>query len=649
VILLCAWIALVAPLISAYLCCKSVSRPKRNGFFLLCLTVLWMTFLILPVQLMGALEIARLIPRVTVSGVAFLQLAVLVAAIALYFRYRPQTTFSAEDSSVSNDQRLPSYLKLSAAIVGGSYLVFATNLCTSFPQGSDALAYHIPLALRWLQEGSLRIPVDNAWEFSLPGNGEIIQMLALATGKQFLVPLENWVASIVLMIAAYSIAVRFSKGMKHPGFAAILILFSIPIIEFQTFSAYVDLFGTAFLFAAVTLFGHRYHSSSALESNPGAGLSLTAVTLSALACGLSLGTKTIFLPYCALFFAKTMSILLRERRIHNKSMALLSCIVVIGILLPSAFWYARELQATGNPLYPTPIALGRHVIFPGYQSVMPNAGRLLIDHRPAGPGYGDKKFVRRQSEWWIYPWTEWLNVAGGFPIVYGEGSGFGSAFATFVVVGVGFAVFRCFGVFRVQHEASGLTRMAVLLWFVLLLIWIFAMHRELRFGLPVWVYACLLSTPAIALLGKAYPRTSAILFVCSISTTCAISSLVPLHDLAGRLSSGKWSRSAIYNYPTCIDELPAGTTILNDTQLLEKDFALAGNRLTNKVVNAFEAPQELTPEFLSTRHIDYVVQITSANDTQDSSPVALPKSVAGTEVCRSNQLGQFWRIWRVQK
>ena len=150
-----------------------------------------------------------------------------------------------------------------------------------------------------------------------------------------------------------------------------------------------------------------------------------------------------------------MFILLRERRIHHKSLGLLLCLVILGMLLPSAFWYARELQATGNPLYPTSISVGRHMIFPGYQSVMPDAGKLLVDHRPAAQGYGDTKFVRRRAEWWIYPWTEWMNVSGSFPIVYGEGSGFGSAFATFVVVGVGFAIFRCFRVFRVHQESSG--------------------------------------------------------------------------------------------------------------------------------------------------------------------------------------------------
>jgi hypothetical protein len=650
VTLLSSWIALVAPMISAYLCCKLVSRNQSKGFFLLCLIVLWVTFLIVPVQFMGALEIARFIPRVTVSGVALLQLGVLAGAIALYFRYRPLTTYSASESTVRTEERLPPYLKLSAAIVAGSYLLFAIDLWTSFPQGSDTLAYHIPLAVRWLQEGSLRVPVNRAWEFSLPSNGEIIQMLALATGKQSLIPLGNWLAGIVLLIAAYPIAMRFSKGLKPPALAAILILFSIPIIEFQTFSAYVDLFGTAFLFAAVALFGYRYHSGiEAEKTTPAQSLSLTALAFSALACGLSLGTKTPFLPYCTLFFGTAIYVLWRERRIHNKPFALASGVVVIGILLPSGFWYIRDLRATGNPLYPTQISLGSHVILPGYETVMSHAEKLLIDDPPGGSAnFGDEKFVRHQSEWWIYPWTEWLKNVGDFPTVYGEASGLGGAFATFVVVGVGFGAYQCFRI-SASNKTSGVTPTMVLLWLVLLLVWVFAMHRVLRFGLPVWVFACLLSAPAIALLMKTYPRASGVLFVCAISMTCAISSLVPFRDLAVHLYSGKWSRSAIYAYPAFIDELPAGSCILNDTLLTEKDFALAGKRLTNKVVTAFEAPQELTPGFISSRNIDYVVQARSANDMGDSSPAALPESVPGTEVFHSTQLGRVWRIWRVKK
>ena len=181
--ILYSWTVLVAPLISAYVCCEPVSRSQGKRFFFLCLIVLWVTLLVVPVQFLGALEISKLITRVTVSELALLQLAVLAGAVTLSFAYRPRMTDSAQASAIGTHERLPSYLKLSAAILGCSYLLFAIDLCTSFPKGSDALSYHIPLAVRWLQEGSLRVPMNKAWQFSLPGNGEIIQMLALATGK----------------------------------------------------------------------------------------------------------------------------------------------------------------------------------------------------------------------------------------------------------------------------------------------------------------------------------------------------------------------------------------------------------------------------------------------------------------------------------
>jgi hypothetical protein len=639
------WVVLVASLFSAHICCKRLLRTRDRTIFFLSVMVLWITLLIVSVQFLGELEIVGIISRVTLPGIALLQLVVLGGAATLSFARRPLTTLSFRDFAAGFHEKFPFYLKLSSIILGGSYLLFAINLCTSFPNGTDALSYHMPLALRWLQEGSLRISSDKAWQFSLPGNGEIVEMLALATGKQFLVPLGSWVASIVLATAAYSLAVRFSNGAKAPAFSAILVVFSIPMVEFQAFSAYVDIFGTAFLFAAVTVWTHRYHSQIVAErTTPVQSLSLGALAVSGLACGVSLGTKTTFLPYCAMFLAGVIYILWKERHIHKEPVSLLVGIFLVGVLLPSAFWNVRALQATGNPVYPIPVSLGTHEIFTGFQP----ATKLLVNDPPGGPSnQGDNKFVRHVSEWLIYPWTEWLNSFGGdFPTVYGEASGLGGAFATFVVVGVGFVAYQCASGSG-PPQVLGATRTVLLGLSVSLLIWVFAMHRVLRFGLPIWIFACLLAAPAFALLMKACPRASAVLFVCAISTTCAINSLVPFHEFAGNLLSWRWSRSAIYAYPGFIDELPPGTCILNDSPLREKNFPLAGSKLSNKVVTNFEAPQEITPGFISSRKIDYIVQIAPIKNTADSSLAALPESVASTEVFHATQLALVWRIWKV--
>ncbi len=653
--LLCSWVALLAPLISAYFCCKSVLRNRNRELFFLCVAVLWMTLSTVPVQFVGAFEITGLITRVTVVEIAWLQLAILVGCTALYFAHGTPAyhlnTYSLHQSSDGTRERLPLFLKLSVALIGASYLLFAIDLYTSLPKGSDALAYHIPLALKWLQEGSLRFPVSKAWQFSGPGNDEIIQMLALATGRQALIPLPNLLASAVLAVAAYPLALRFTAKQKGPALAATLILFTIPIIEFQTFSGYVDVFGVALLFSAVTLFGHRYRSDvleiGEVKITQTQNLSFSAVVFAALACGLSLGTKLTFIPYCGLFFVIAIYVLWRERRIHNRPLILLVSLVTGGMLLPSAFWYARNLQATGNPVYPVQVSLGNRAIFPGFESVVPDADNLLIDEKPGGPpDQGDRKYVRRRLEWLIYPWTEWLRNAGSFPIVYGEASGFGGAFATFVTVGLAFAVYRCMRLSSFS-ESSGITWRVLLLWFLMFVVWVFAMHRTLRFGLPVWILACLLSAPAIGLMMKAYPRGSAILFVCAIASTCAVSSLVPFHDLASHMVARKWSRSAVYAYPAFIDELPAGACVLNDSLLSEKNFALAGKRLTNRVVAPFETPRKLTPDFISSRNIDYVVMIRSVT-ADDLSPAVLPASVPGTEVFHAIQAGKIWRIWKVK-
>jgi hypothetical protein len=644
------WVVFVASLFSAHICCKRLLRTRERTIFFLSVMVLWITLLIVSVQFLGELEIVGIISRVTLPGIALLLLVVLGGAVTLSFACRPLTTLSFGHVAAGFHEKLPFYLKLSLTILGGSYLLFAINLCTSFPKGTDALSYHMPLALKWLQEGSLRISSDKAWQFSLPGNGEIIAMLALATGKQFLVPLGSWVASIVLATAAYSLAVRFSNGAKVPALSAILVVFSMPMVEFQAFSAYVDIFGTGFLFAAVTLWTHRYHSQIVAEgTTPVQSLSLGALAVSGLACGVSLGTKTTFLPYCAMFLAGVIYILWKERHIHKEPVSLLVGIFLVGILLPSTFWNVRALHATGNPIYPIPVSLGSHEIFTGFQP----ATKLLVDDPPGGPSnQGDHKFVRHASEWLIYPWTEWLNSFGDdVPTVNGEASGLGGAFATFVVVGVGFAAYQCASGSG-PPQVLGATRTVLLGLSVSLLIWVFAMHRVLRYGLPIWIFACLLAAPAFALLMKACPGASAVLFVCAISTTCAISSLVPFHEFAGNLLSGRWSRSAIYAYPGFIDELPPGTCILNDSQMREKNFPLAGSKLSNKVVTNFEAPQEITPAFISSRKIDYIVQIepliAPVKHTPDSSLAALPESVASTEVFHATQLALVWRIWKVR-
>jgi hypothetical protein len=126
---------------------------------------------------------------------------------------------------------LPTYLLACGGILACSYLVFAVNLFTSYPSGWDALAYHFPIALHWLQSGSLRIPVSRGWQYGLPGNAEIGMMWLLSTGRQFLVPLVNGFAWIVVATGTYLIADRVVAENRPVAAAATVIALSLPMVE----------------------------------------------------------------------------------------------------------------------------------------------------------------------------------------------------------------------------------------------------------------------------------------------------------------------------------------------------------------------------------------------------------------------------------
>jgi hypothetical protein len=82
---------------------------------------------------------------------------------------------------------------------------------------------------------------------------------------------------------------------------------------------------------------------------------------SALAMGAVLGTKYIAIPF--LFWLVVASAVLIWR---NGSPWRHMAILVAGVLLPSAYWYGRNLLLTGNPLYPLHVQVLGNTILSGW-------------------------------------------------------------------------------------------------------------------------------------------------------------------------------------------------------------------------------------------------------------------------------------------
>ena len=611
---------------SAYLWTTRLPLPPEPGLQALSFLVLWQLLQLLPVQLLAALQVAGLVGRVTIAALAGLQVVWL--AVSLLWTATHRVAPASAPGFMVTHPVWPRYLVAAAVVLVGSYVIFAIDIFSSFPSGSDAIAYHLPVALRWLQTGSLAIPASKAWRFSLPGNAEIGMMILLATGKESAVVLVNWTALAVLAISTYLLAKRISHGDRLVAATATLLLLSIPMFEFQALSAYVDLFGTAFLVAAFTLFVYLKPNGN----TPGTASCRWLVFLSAAACGISLGTKPIYDLYAAAYAVFVLFSLYRDRD-RKQTIVIQTALLVAGLLLPSVFWFGRATAATGNPVFPMRVAVGNHVVLAGYAS-----------SQITNPDF-DLNFVRSRAEWPIYPWTEWKRDPGYLMIPYGEGSGVGALFASLVPVGLAFLLFRAFREFA-RNSGDSMLLLALAL---SLVAWWFFLSRVPRFALPIVVLACVLTAPLIEVLQRHQERPFAFLFLVSLLITCTISSFVPFHMLVSRLRSGRWARSDFYSYPRLLDQLPAGSCVMNYTQLEEKNFALAGKGLRNCVVPAFEIPSPITREFLQQHHVDFVAEIVPHHEDTLAHPAIAGMSLMSDQLVKSGEDNVQWRVWRVEQ
>ena len=622
-----AAVFLLASGCSACLWTRLVPLPRNNSLRLLAGLVLWQGIQIVPVQLLAALQLAGYISHVSMSELAALQVGVLAGTAGWLRMHKSSSSSQIESRPVA---RLPTSILICAAVLASSYFLFALSGLSSFPSGSDALTYHLPLASRWLQDGSLNLPASAVWRFSLPGNAEIMMMVLLASGAQSAVILLNGVAAVMLALSSYLLSMAISQGDKAASGTVCLIVLSIPMVEFQTFSAYVDLVGTAAICAAFALL---VGAGVAEEKRDSALLRPIVLLMSGLACGISLGTKPVFYFYALMWVAFLCAQLWQKRSCGANAILKSALLAGIGLILPSGFWFARAAIRTGNPVYPIQLRMGRHVIFRGVE---------VSDITP--PNY-EENFVHRRGEWLTYPWTEWKRDPGYLMIPYAEGSGVGAAFAAFVPLGLAFVFWGL-----LSHSPMNRTHLTGLLFFGTgVLAWWGFMQRMPRFGLPIAVFACVLSAPMVGALQAHRKRAFEVLLVVSISATSVISSFVPFHTLAGMIRTRKWERAQIYAYPKLIDNLPTGSRVLNASGLSEKNFPLEGAALTNHVITDFEAPSELTPESLRATGADFVAEIVPGGKYSTASLADEGARVMANDVVPSGEERLHWRIWQVQK
>jgi hypothetical protein len=597
-------LSMLIPAWAAGLAAKRMVGPENSAARVGAWFILSASLIVLPIQLAAALQLLGMMARIPLAAPAVVGGALLVLFLIWERGSHTDRASMAGLGRVDSQAGREAVIQ-AAVIVGSTYGIVALDRVTGFPSSWDGVYYHLPLAVRWLQEGSLALPATSDWRESLPGNAEIIAMLALGTGWQALAEMWNVASALALCAGSYLLARGMGVGASGALAGGVLVA-SVPLVLYETFSAYVDLFGSACLIASLGLFvaSHPPATASPVGSR--------VLALSGLGCGLAVGTKPTLWPYAALVAVGVVASLIWSKAASSRRPRLF-LIFLSATAAPCLFWFVRSLAATGNPFYPLAIEV------PGLLS--------LAGFRPSeitDPNY-HLNFVRSRGEWLLYPWI---------------GVMLGPVFATFVPIGL---LHTLWSVRRLDRGPSRAVRLACFGGLGLgTAIWWVAVQGTPRFALPLIALTCVLAAPFLDDALRVRPRVTRALLVSAALVFALLSTFTTAQELARRVRHQLWERHRFYDVPRLIDQLPACSIVINynPEDVFWNNFALAGKRLANTVV----------PYWAARRALDYPPDSACPIYLFDREPFMSGEEAAHVEAKGYARidlpLETRWRVWQ---
>ena len=227
---------------------------------------------------------------------------------------------------------------------------WATRTVDAYHHGMttiDTLWYHLPLAARFVQEGSITplhfLDLELVTAF-YPANSELFHGLGiLLMGNDVLSPLVNsgWLA--LALLAGWCVGRPFGAGvLTLCGVAALMATPSL--VATQPGGGYDDIVGLALLLASAAILINN-------RSARGRGR-LVGIAIASLAAGLALGTKLTFVIPIAALTIGVFVVARRGRRLMD------SAVWLAGVALTGSFWYVRNWAAVGNPIPSVHVKVG---------------------------------------------------------------------------------------------------------------------------------------------------------------------------------------------------------------------------------------------------------------------------------------------------
>ncbi len=557
---------------------------------------LWALACVLPTSgLIGVVHVLAFASLISGRGVIGLEAVTILFAALVFFAGRAvhRAGFNVPAApDPEPDERLGTLGLWWAPILVllGIYAVFLVDALTRYPTGYDAVNYHLPMAVTWARERAMNMVLSHAG-YCFPGNGMIVTCLLSFAKLERVFPIVHFPKA--LLLAAVVIGLARTIGVSRRGcILVVCTALSVPMVVFQSFSGYVDLYGAAAWLSA--LLGVCWATRVTDERGR-----RHLFVIAGLSAGVALGSKSTYMALVPLLGLVVMVVeWLRTCGTRLRRTTAVGNVVwfAAAATICSAFWFVRGTVQAGSPIYPITLETPDDGFLPTIGLATP------VDKFPERTVLGTVK------RWWDYPWRE---IKYGKGYTYGVGNALGAAYATFVPLGL---VGAMIGI-RSRGPGGGRRRRQLIL-LVLTLVggaMLFTLFRgAIRFVLPFVVLSIPVAAVSVDRMVNRFPRYSPVLLTAALLVTAVIATLRPVHALLGRIRDGNWTRAWFYQVPAVVDGFEPGSRILN-LSAEPMDYPLLGKHLNNVVINPYpwaplDQPVAVSAEELRRRGIDYIFE-----------------------------------------
>jgi 4-amino-4-deoxy-L-arabinose transferase-like glycosyltransferase len=247
-----------------------------------------------------------------------------------------------------------------AALAGLAGLALAWRVVLVFalpPYGYDALSYHLPNVISWLQVGRITTSPLNICCAYYPQNAEVLTTWpALLGGRAEYVDLVQIAAALIGAAAVAGIA-RVALIPASGALIAASLFVLTPILLAQSNTAYVDVTFTGEALAAFYLI-LRY-----LEADGRERLSLLGCAGAATA--LCVGTKPTGIEFGVVFALPLLVRAVARRQSTWREGGLAVALFGVPIAVLGISWYLHSWIVTGSPFHPMNVKLLGATVFEG--------------------------------------------------------------------------------------------------------------------------------------------------------------------------------------------------------------------------------------------------------------------------------------------